>query len=112
MDKKEAFACVRCGKSCRLRVKLTPADTRMLLKAPYVKKLGLKTLDIAEPDVFRHAGKGDVLRQEERVCIFFSRDSSGKGVCNVYEHRPQICRDFPFVGGQTMPCTALGDDLG
>jgi Fe-S-cluster containining protein len=33
-------------------------------------------------------------------CVFFSRDSEGRGVCEIYETRPLCCRLFDCDGDE------------
>lgn len=33
----------------------------------------------------------------EEKCVFLRRDGNGQYRCSVYEHRPQICRDFDMA---------------
>ncbi|MBD3388877.1 MAG: hypothetical protein GF416_07400 [Candidatus Altiarchaeales archaeon] len=76
-NRRDRFECKLCGNCCRFRVTpLTGEDVRRL----------------------EEAGLGDGVDRDRmstgRVngrCVFLVDDR-----CTAYEHRPQVCRDFPF----------------
>jgi len=76
--KRHRFRCTLCGNCCRLRIiNLTKEDINRLQaagKKDYIAVGG-------EPRLKRVNGK----------CIFLKDDR-----CLVHEHRPKVCREFPF----------------
>jgi Fe-S-cluster containining protein len=72
------FKCTLCGNCCRLRViSLTKDDVKRLEAAGY--------RDFASE-------KGELrLRRVTGLCVLLKNDK-----CTVYEHRPRVCREFPF----------------
>lgn len=94
-----AFRCRRCGKCCRGRfgdntVTVFPSDVRAIMAAT-----GLGWLDVARPpasdDVdaegFIHTFEWALRKKEDGDCLFFK-----DGKCAIYEHRPLLCRTYPF----------------
>ncbi len=77
--RRSSFICQSCGNCCRFRVTpLTNEDVGRLESA------GLR--DFSEPY------KGELrMRRIKGRCMFLKDDA-----CQVYEHRPQVCRNFPF----------------
>jgi len=75
---KSRFSCILCGNCCRFRhTPLTTADIDRLNVAGLTGFLS----GSAEPSLKRVGGK----------CVFLENDR-----CSVHEHRPQVCRSFPF----------------
>lgn len=94
------FGCQRCGACCRRvaedsnLVIVSPAEVRAIMAAT-----GRAWDDIAEPyPEFIDAGGGGeytlawCIRRTDDACIFL-RD----GRCSIYDHRPWICRTYPFM---------------
>jgi Fe-S-cluster containining protein len=76
---RDKFECVCCGNCCRFRV--TP-----------LKRKDVERLEKAGYTGFHRHVKGELsMRRVNGRCIFLRDDK-----CTVYEHRPQVCRDFPF----------------
>jgi Fe-S-cluster containining protein len=75
---RDRFKCAACGDCCRFRT--TP-----------IEKADVKRLEAAGYKDFYEI-KGDMrLRRQRGKCIFLKDDK-----CSVYEHRPTVCREFPF----------------
>ncbi len=76
---KDGFDCTGCGNCCRFRkTHLTKADIDRLEKSG---KTGFHD----------KADRESILKRVNGRCIFLVDDK-----CRVYEHRPQVCREFPF----------------
>lgn len=76
--------CTFCGLCCTLTVRLDEKEIGRIEKGT---GLGREKFVVAEPD-------GATLKRENGWCTFFRRE--GKiGVCAIYEHRPENCREFP-----------------
>ncbi len=73
------FKCLRCGRCCSLRVKLTNEDIKRL------KKSGKKNF----------VEKGNWLKRINGYCMFLEI-KNGKANCTVYDSRPKICRGWPL----------------
>jgi Fe-S-cluster containining protein len=81
--------CTRCGKCCEI----------------YGDALGCVTdvdLDLwaERPDILRWVGGGDlwvnpVTHEEACGCPWLSKQPNRRGSCRIYEHRPEICREYP-----------------
>ncbi|MBI2143155.1 YkgJ family cysteine cluster protein [Candidatus Woesearchaeota archaeon] len=77
--------CTFCGLCCTLAVRLSEKDIRRIEKGSSRKR---EDFAVADAD-----GK-PMLKRENGWCTFFKRE--GKiGICTIYEHRPDNCRDFP-----------------
>ena len=78
----------RCGLCCEyMIIEATALDAR---REPRIRERGSIIDEGGEipPDQagwYLNRGKG---------CVFFSRDSAGRGVCEIYETRPLCCRLF------------------
>ncbi len=73
---------------------IVPKEIRRIIDAT-----GMKWDDIAEPfpEVIEYTDGSRItfewcIRRKEDYCIFYD-----KGSCGIYEHRPFICRTFPFA---------------
>jgi Fe-S-cluster containining protein len=112
------FQCQRCGDCCRNveegsnLVMVGPAEIRSICGAT-----GRAWEEAVEPyPEFLEDGKGTrytfgwCLRREHDRCMFLDR-----GRCTVYEHRPWICRTYPFMLGEeglvVFECPGLGLDI-
>jgi Fe-S-cluster containining protein len=87
---KETFRCVKCGECCRPVVKLTKEDITQIEEA------GHKKADFVVVDPNNNITQ-DTLKRVKGVCIFLKKDGE-EFVCSLYEHRPDVCRKYPFVG--------------
>jgi len=77
--RRRKFKCLRCGRCCRLRVRLSKEDIKRLMKA------GKK--DFIEDKRW--------LKRINGYCMFLEI-KKGKSKCTVYNHRPDICRWWPL----------------
>jgi len=74
----DRFRCTSCGDCCRIRIiPISREDIRRLEAAGYRDF----TAERGEPAMRRVNGR----------CVFLKDDR-----CSVYEHRPRVCREFPF----------------
>ncbi len=78
---KQKFRCIRCGRCCSLKVRLTKDDIKRLKKFSIDKHIILKK------------GK-PYIRQINGYCPFLNI-KGGRASCSCYEDRPEICRTFP-----------------
>jgi len=76
--KRDMFRCSLCGNCCRLKIISLTRDDIARLEARGFR-------DFAEERGERR------LKRVNGRCIFLKDDR-----CTVHEHRPQVCRDFPF----------------
>ncbi len=107
------FECTQCGRCCRDKstmVNLTYVDILRLAKALnqdydklidsigfYIFQEGVSDENLDKmviPPIETQRGLAFVaLRKEaDGACIFLKNDNT----CSIYEHRPNICRTFPF----------------
>jgi hypothetical protein len=86
----EAIDCKTCGNCCRsLEVYLEEADIPRLAQGIHVSIADIETRYISR-DMLPDA---DVDRKfAHRPCTFLNGT-----LCGIYEHRPQACRDYPFL---------------
>jgi Fe-S-cluster containining protein len=49
----------------------------------------------------------NLLNRPGGPCLFFSRDAEGRGVCDIYDTRPDVCRAFD-CRGEGRQLIALG----
>lgn len=99
------FRCNRCGVCCRLRIPLTDTDVRRLMKAsgkPAEKIVQFfKRSDFGKsPGPIAWIKFGPPLRARRAMCMRETRDRCfflRKDGCIVYEHRPVVCREHPFM---------------
>jgi Fe-S-cluster containining protein len=76
--KRGKFRCTMCGNCCRFRITpLTKDDVSRLENAGYS---GFSDY------------KGELCMKRINGKCFFLKDDR----CTVHEHRPRVCRDFPF----------------
>lgn len=80
--RKHEFECFKCGKCCTLKVEPTEKDIKRL------ESLGYERTDFMDRKyLLRVKGK----------CIFLKREGKYY-VCSVHEHKPRVCREWPFNG--------------
>jgi len=94
------FCCRECGGCCR---RVGEDSNLVLVGAAELREImaatGMKREEIVEPyPEFIRAGNGGeytlawCLRRTLDACIFLK-----DGRCSIYEHRPWICRTYPFM---------------
>ena len=112
------FACRKCGKCC----KEVSEDSNLVMVMPdeinvIIKATGLAWESVAEPypEFIREDGDtrytfGWCIRRESNRCMFLKA-----GKCSIYNHRPWICRTYPFrLDGKdivTSPCPGTGTSV-
>ncbi|HOQ32494.1 MAG TPA: YkgJ family cysteine cluster protein [Candidatus Hydrogenedens sp.] len=104
------FRCHHCGHCCTDVICCpTPYDICRIVQATHIPPK--KFLSFIEPEEIQGVNKSDptwlkignkkylmTLKRTKKGCFF--RDSK-KGICKIYEHRPLLCRLFPFKLRQT-----------
>jgi len=94
------FCCRECGNCCR---RVGEDSNLVLVGAAELREImtatGMSREEIVEPyPEFIRAGNGGeytlawCLRRTADACIFLK-----DGRCSIYEHRPWICRTYPFM---------------
>jgi Fe-S-cluster containining protein len=109
--KETGFRCKRCGWCCcpdpefitdimgiqrpSNAISVFPGDVRNIVEAT-----GLEWLDVVEPDIYSGIRGVNIwaigwilTRKADGSCTFFDVESKS---CTIYEHRPLICRCYPF----------------
>ena len=62
-----------------------------------IKKLGHEEVDFVERDSFLQSQNKKILRKKKNGwCVFLQRNKKGIYSCKIYEHRPEVCRRYPF----------------
>jgi len=93
MITKETFNCVRCADCCKhLTVKLSKKDIRPIKKAGYREEF------FVEYDT--HI-RSPVLKLTDKGCIFLAK-VKGMYSCLIYEIRPLVCKQYPFVNSDKV----------
>ena len=83
MDSKGCISCGQCCTTAQLSVIVTED------LAHYYSNFGVET--------FKDKEGNFVCRfRVPTICRHLSRDVNGKSSCDIYENRPQICRDYPM----------------
>lgn len=78
---KEMKLCMECGLCCTLCIPLTEQDLEALTEQYFTLNP-----DYLQDKILIHEY---VMRTTKDVCV-----ANKNKVCSIYEHRPQICRDF------------------
>lgn len=82
--------CTQCGNCCRaLQVYLEAPDVQRLAEGCHIAIADIETRYM-DQDVLPDSGA--VGRFARQPCYFLAGTR-----CSVYEHRPQACRDYPFL---------------
>ncbi len=80
--RKHEFGCFKCGKCCTLEVEPTEEDIKR------VESLGHKRTNFMD---------GKCLKRVKGKCVFLKRQGKYY-ICSVHEHKPRVCREWPFIG--------------
>lgn len=90
-----AFECRMCGRCCEGRggIVLSSKDRSRLCEA-----LGLDEDELAARHAERVNGKWRLRCGDDGFCVFFV---AGQG-CSVHEHKPDVCRAWPFFRGNIL----------
>jgi|ETNmetMinimDraft_33_1059910.scaffolds.fasta_scaffold133401_1 Fe-S-cluster containining protein len=83
------FNCTKCGYCCTLIVNLSERDIKRIENQGYKKK------DFVDPR--------ENIKLVDNQCVFLYKES-GKYLCLVYEHRPNVCRVFPSLDPEIKDC--------
>lgn len=87
----EQIDCQACANCCReTRVNVSSKDIDSL--AEYLN--GSREQVIREYTALDPESREIILRQTENGCVFLDRN-----LCMVYEARPNVCREFPYLTG-------------
>ena len=88
------FKCHRCGYCCTMQPRVTEADIIRIEKEGFSR------------DYFTEEGMDGTLRMKmtARGCVFLKKKGKNAG-CEVYKHRPRICRIYPSYEKDTMECS-------
>lgn len=82
--KKQAnFNCITCGLCCTLKVTPTEKDIRRIEKGTGKTR-----------GQFLEEGR---LKRVNGYCLFLKQEGQNK-ICSIYQHRPSLCRQWPFHG--------------
>jgi len=98
MKQKEKFKCIRCGKCCMLRIKISDKDIGSIEKKSYT--------DFIDNDI---EGK-KFIKRINGFCYFLTLDR-GIASCKIYSVRPDGCRKYPFFENGVMECSAVKQKL-
>lgn len=93
------FRCINCGLCCRLGgPRLTNPDIKKLENAGYDRKFFLNPLEgTRKPYKDQKVMQGILKSKLNGECIFLEKNSKTKKYfCSIYEHRPVLCRLYPF----------------
>ena len=74
---KKEFKCIRCGRCCRLKLKLYPADIKKIKRAGHKNFLD-----------------GKYVKRINGYCKFLKIDA-GLAKCKLQKIKPIICQEFP-----------------
>lgn len=102
--RKHEFECFRCGKCCTLKVEPTRGDVKRIESAGHSRK------DFMD---------GRFLKRVKGKCFFLERQGKHYA-CSLYQHRPDVCRAWPFTGvfrgrflfSRTFSCPGIAKFLG
>lgn len=119
------FACHHCGHCCTEVICLpTPWDVIRIVKN--TGKLPLEFLEFITPDDIQGVAKNDAtwlevgkqkfmmaLKRDLKGCFFLDKKTR---YCTIYEHRPLLCRLYPFKLHETrdgeFKAFSLHEDVG
>ena len=90
------FKCVKCGQCCRPIVKLSPDDVVRIEKSGALREEFLAFDPQEEAPIHK-----DTIRRVNGVCMFLRRKGD-EFICSIYDHRPGICRKYPFINREKI----------
>lgn len=85
------MTCERCGRCCEKApsIELTHADLNQIAKHFSISIEEARQLYArSAPEL----GSGKIAIKNDKPCMFYSSEG-----CLIYEHRPQACRQYPFL---------------
>jgi Fe-S-cluster containining protein len=94
--KKESFKCERCGECCKPITKLTNEDIER------IKKIGYKEDHFLAVDPINKKTR-NTLKLINGKCVFLT-EGDGITYCDIYEHRPENCKNYPFFYDKIKSC--------
>jgi Fe-S-cluster containining protein len=87
------FKCRRCADCCKyLTIKLSKRDIKEIKRAGYKEEFFME---------FDTHIKSPVLKLQNYRCVFLGK-KKGKYYCKIYESRPKVCRQYPFVNSSEL----------
>ncbi|MDK2892975.1 YkgJ family cysteine cluster protein [Methanohalophilus sp.] len=113
------FECIRCGKCCRgsfgdNSVLLNSEDMTLLEKQSLKDGFVIPMIDLSDKEQWQLVDKNGILhtfgwmlkRTPDMDCIFLNNNSE----CQIYDHRPYLCRTYPFFlnNGKLEVCECEG----
>ncbi len=90
---KKTFRCEKCGECCKPLVKLSKSDVERILTAGYDEIYFIDKTILNEK----------IIRQINGKCVFLKQGKE-KTSCEIYDIRPDICREYPFFGDKIKTC--------
>ncbi len=90
MDTKDTFSCTKCGECCRPIVKVSKEEVSR------IKEAGVKDFIVYDEKIESY-----VLKQVNNRCMFLKKEGE-EYVCSIYDYRPSVCRQYPFIGRSTV----------
>ena len=100
----ESFKCDRkCGRCCKeYTVLLSEGD---ILR---ITGLGYNHSDFVQYEsIGPESGKPLLKKDAKQWCVFLKMDKEGMYSCKIYNHRPDICRRYPFFGKPVDSCLPI-----
>jgi len=82
MSLKSDFKCLRCGKCCRFKVKLSLEDIAR------IRSKGFDDFFVVEDGNF-------YFKRPHGYCIFLKFED-GLFTCKIHDFKPEGCKEFPF----------------
>ena len=97
----KTFTCTKCGECCKPLVKVSQREIEL------IKSAGKK-------DFTDDTGYSKLLKQKDGYCIFLEKQGE-EYLCQIYDHRPDVCRKYPFIVKKKLkdclPETVLGKPM-
>jgi Fe-S-cluster containining protein len=98
LDRK-TFRCRRCGDCCRKLLVFVDEDD-----IKKIESLCYKREEFVEPDYdAQKQSKQLLVKRIDNKCIFLRKDKDGYE-CQIYAHRPKVCRIYPFLSDRIESC--------
>lgn len=116
MEKKNEYACKKCGACCKLAVSAyNPVQLKQRavrgdkfareFSSIYVPYESEEMAEAICPEYFNKLK--DYMDENERLYFYYCSKLDANNQCSDYENRPDICKDFPY-----SPLTTLPDECG
>jgi len=91
------FICEHCGACCTGCTPIQLCETDLKRWVDYFEK-SLKVIIRRHVKVYKEGRQQKIAIKKDLPCKFYI---PGKG-CRIYEARPEVCRTFPFLSGESM----------